>query len=163
MKTLDDVANYWYDVAELWEFESLDPDDTIKVIQTAFTSSHCDDFAYVLSEMTGWPALTAKWKDKRGQPGHHALVRSPDGRLLDVTGWLDEAQLMKRYKSSTVSVVEGQLTSPASIMNTDDVELIETAIQQLPYEPHSDDFFQAELSSITSQPNTSENGSSLLS
>jgi hypothetical protein len=45
----------------------------------------------------GWQCVRATWPTPDGFLGHHSLVRSPNGRLLDVTGWTDAAGLRTRY------------------------------------------------------------------
>lgn len=147
-KTLTDAADYFYDVCELWEDEDLDQDDTLEVLKRAFRSSDCDDYAAILSRMTGWAVATMTWQVPGHGFGHHALVKDPDGRLLDVGGWTDEQALRKAFgikKNWEVKWHEGHISSPMYDDGDDAVELIETVIGELPYAPYSDPAFQAAL------------------
>jgi hypothetical protein len=92
---LAEAAAWYYDLCELYEDEELDPDDHIEVIRRAFTTSDCDDFAWMLNRMTGWQVVELSFAAPQWGIGHHSLVRAPDGRLLDVTGWKDEAAARK--------------------------------------------------------------------
>lgn len=90
-----EAADWYYDVAEL--YEDLDPEDHLEVVQRAFSSSDCDDFAAVLAEMTGWTPVRAQWSHPDIGFGHHALVQHPNGGMMDVHGWTNENDLRTRY------------------------------------------------------------------
>lgn len=81
-----------------WDaFESLSP---IKQVQYRYSHADCDDVALVLHRALGWPIVAVT-----SQNGMlHRLVQSPEGRLLDVTGWTDVASLAKRYKTKKLTV-----------------------------------------------------------
>jgi hypothetical protein len=147
-KTLADAAEYFYDACELWEDEDLDPDDTIEVLTRAFRSSDCDDYAAVLSRMTGWDIVTMSWQIPDWGFGHHTLVRNPEGRLLDVGGWTDEDTLRKHFKigrKHSISWKEGHFSAPMYDDGDEAGELVETVIGELPYAPYSDPAFQSSL------------------
>lgn len=84
------VAEWLYDVCELYEDDDLDVQNADEVIKRAFMSSNCDDFAWLLSKITTWPTIRITWTIPDWGFGHHMVVRSPDGSLLDVRGWTDE-------------------------------------------------------------------------
>jgi hypothetical protein len=90
LEVFREAADWYFDVCSLYEDDDLDPDDHLEVIKRAFTSSDCDAFAYILNLMTGWQPVRVAWVTRDGF-GHHTLVRSPNGGLLDVGGWTDEA------------------------------------------------------------------------
>jgi hypothetical protein len=93
---IEQVSAFFHEACGLSADPSIDPDDHMAVIDASFLSSDCDDFAWVLSKITGWPARTAIWNMGMCQSGHHSVVEAPDGRLLDVTGWTDMAAIAKR-------------------------------------------------------------------
>lgn len=143
-KSLADAADYFYSACDLWEDEDLDPEDSLEVLKRAFRSSDCDDFASVLSRVTGWPVTTMTWQIAGYGFGHHAMVRSPDGQLLDVGGWTDEKQLRKSFgvkADEPVGWTDGHISSPMYDDGDEAVELIETVIANLPYEPFSSNRF----------------------
>jgi len=91
-----EAADFFYESCCLAEDPGIDADDPVAVIDAAFLSSDCDDFAWVLSRITGWPAVTLMWNMGMCVTGHHSLVEAPDGRLLDVSGWTDRAAVAAR-------------------------------------------------------------------
>ncbi|MBY3433465.1 hypothetical protein HFN89_04825 [Rhizobium laguerreae] len=93
---IERVSAFFHEACGLADDPSIDPEDHLAVIDAAFLSSDCDDFAWVLSKITGWPARTALWNIGPCQSGHHSVVEAPDGRLLDVTGWTDKSAIAKR-------------------------------------------------------------------
>lgn len=94
---LEKAASWFYEVCSLYEDDDLDPDDHLEVIKRALTSSDCDDFAWMLHQVTGWQVVQAAWTVPNEGFGHHTMVRSPDGRLLDGSGWTDEETLRGNY------------------------------------------------------------------
>jgi hypothetical protein len=141
---LSAASEFFYSVCELYEDEDLDPEDHLEVLKRAFRSSDCDDFAAVLSRLTGWPVATMIYPIPDYGMGHHTLVRSPDGRLLDVGGWTDEKALRKIYgirSNTAVTWAEGHISSPMYAEEGEEAEFIEGVIRHLPYAPfHDDDF-----------------------
>jgi hypothetical protein len=93
---IKEVSAFFHEACGLSNDPSIDPDDHTAVIDAAFLSSDCADFAWVLSKITGWTAKTAIWNMGMCQSGHHSVVEAPDGRLLDVTGWTDATAIAKR-------------------------------------------------------------------
>lgn len=93
-----EIADYLYDVCELYEDVDLDPSNVSEVVKRAFMSSNCDDFAWLLSEITGWPTERMTFTIPDWGFGHHTMVRSPEGKLLDVRGWTDEEKTKRYFK-----------------------------------------------------------------
>ncbi|MDW9479066.1 hypothetical protein GOB57_10360 [Sinorhizobium meliloti] len=91
-----DIADYFYESCSLGDDRAIDPDDHLGVIDAALLTSDCDDFAWVLSKVTGWPARTLLWNMGYCVTGHHSVVEAPDGRFLDVTGWTDRTRVAAR-------------------------------------------------------------------
>ncbi|MCV9965034.1 hypothetical protein OIU34_24360 [Pararhizobium sp. BT-229] len=91
-----DIAEHFYVSCCLDEDPSIDPDDALGVIDAAFLTSDCDDFAWVLARITGWPARTLIWNMGDCLTGHHSVVEAPDGRYLDVSGWTDRVAVAAR-------------------------------------------------------------------
>lgn len=148
---LAEAADWYYDVAGLHEDEDLDPGDHLEVVRRAFASSDCDDFSFILSKMTEWKCVRASWQIPDWGFGHHSLVMAPDGRLLDVTGWTDEAELSKRYggrKGVKVTLAEAEATPSIGFDNYDETGIesgmarIAGVIRCLPYSPFCDDWFR---------------------
>ncbi|MCZ7861243.1 hypothetical protein O9X98_07455 [Agrobacterium salinitolerans] len=93
---ISDIAAHFYESCLLGEDPSIDPDDHLGVLDAAFLTSDCDDLAWVLSKITGWPARTLIWNLGSCVTGHHSVVEAPDGRYLDVSGWTDRAAVAAR-------------------------------------------------------------------
>lgn len=155
---LAEAATWYYDVCELYEDEDLDPDDHLEVIRRAFCSSDCNEFAAVLGEMTGWQTVIMSWQDAEQEFwGHHTLVRSPEGQLLDVTGWVTEKELKKRYGLGGARLKpEFKDAEPMSCMLGIEIEngidenkqRIASVIRALPWGPFNEPWFQE----ITGRP-----------
>lgn len=145
---LAEAAHFYYTAAELYEDEDLDPDDHLEVLKRAFASSDCDAFASVLARKTGWDTVRFSWTIPDWGFGHHTLVKSPDGRHLDVTGWTSAQQLSKRYgaKKHGYSITEAPPfeAEPGEVDDDGfdvDLKRIAAVIANLPYAP----FDQAEF------------------
>nr|WP_250807626.1 hypothetical protein [Neorhizobium tomejilense] len=93
---IETVAAYFYESCGLSDDPSIDPGDALGVIDAAFLTSDCDDLAWVLSKITGWPGRTIIWNMGDCLTGHHSVVEAPDGRFLDVSGWTDRASIAVR-------------------------------------------------------------------
>jgi hypothetical protein len=157
MKALAHAAEYFYDACELWEDDDLDPKDSIMVLTRAFRSSDCDDYASVLSRMTGWDVVTMSWQIPDYGFGHHALVRDPEGRLLEICGWTNEDALRDYFrvgKTTMISWREGHFSSPMYDDGDEASELIETVIGNLPHLPYADPAFQSSLTPIERSEDT---------
>jgi hypothetical protein len=102
MADLGEIASWYYDVCELYEDEDLNPKDHMKVIERAFMSSDCDDFAWLLHEITGHQVVKVTWQNASLGFGHHSVVRDSEGHLIDVQGetTLDKIRSHFQIKSS---------------------------------------------------------------
>lgn len=145
-RVLDECARHYYEACELYEDEDLDPADSLAVLSRAFLTSDCDAFAECLHRMTGWPLARVTWASG-GDLGHHTLVRDPEGRFLDVSGYVNEATVRKRYGRDARIVSEtGSLHM--SFEPTDDgcdadLRRIAAVIRNLPYAPYCDAAFRS--------------------
>lgn len=101
MADIAEIASWYYDVCELYEDEDLDQNDHWKVIERAFMSSDCDDFAWLMHEVAGYQVVKVTWQDPSWGFGHHSVVRDSDGHLIDVRGRtsLDEIRGHFRIKA----------------------------------------------------------------
>lgn len=109
MKTLPSLAELG--AAALLAAQDLFDDETcvwfagqsdIDKIVWRYSRSDCDDFAVVLTALTGWPVVSVA---PPGGTSVHRLVECPEGRLLDVTGWTSLEALRLRYNRSTLEIV----------------------------------------------------------
>lgn len=145
-RTLREAALYYYEVCELYEDEDLDPDDHLEVVARAFTSSDCDAFAHVLSAMTGWERVTFTWQVPDWGCGHHTLVRSPEGRLLDARGWTDLDGLRKRYGAKSGTLGEprpyGDIGPVDDEGFDEDLRRVAGVIRALPQAPYQEEAFK---------------------
>jgi len=103
--------------------------------------------------MTGWIPVRATWHLPDQGFGHHSLLRSPDGRLLDVTGWTNEDAMAHLYHipASSIRITE---TRPDTWFEFDDGGLcsemarITPVIRSLPTKP----FCSAEFKRLSLTP-----------
>jgi hypothetical protein len=77
---------------------ACDPDNHPAVLVHAFTKIcvWSRDFAYVLHLLTGWPMMAVRILTDDAGSSETSFVRIPDGKLLDASGWVDEAALLAR-------------------------------------------------------------------
>lgn len=80
-RDLQEAVSYFYEACDLFEDGDLDRDDHLAVFQRAFLTYDCDDFAWMLSHITGWPPVRTEWENSGHGRGHHTLVKNP-GRLV---------------------------------------------------------------------------------
>jgi hypothetical protein len=152
---LAEAADHLYSTCELYEDDDLDPADHLAVIQRAFTTSDCQDFAWMVHQITEWPCVTASWSIPGSGRGHHSLVRDPDGRLFDVCGYTDEADLARRFLGAKRAAAGKTITlkeaDPEPLNEFDDVDdqgiesnmaRIASIIRVLPYAPFNSEAFQ---------------------
>ncbi|MCS4089463.1 hypothetical protein [Rhizobium sp. BK176] len=126
---IEQVSAFFHETCGLSEDPSIDPEDHMAVIDAAFLSSDCDDFAWVLSKITGWTAKTAIWNMGMCQSGHHSVVEAPDGRLLDVTGWTDLASIARRVgKEERLVTLHEFRHYPFNFAECDDDEFLEALL-----------------------------------
>jgi len=146
---LAEAASYYWEVAEV-DIDKVDPDDHVAVLKAAFTESHCDDLAWMINRMTGWPTVRASYQMPGWGWGHHTMVRAPDGRLLDVRGWADEATAARRCcrrKDVLVTFSECEPKEPQGMWADDEGHVQEAArlaavVRSLPHAPFRSKAFQ---------------------
>lgn len=134
-----------YLVASLYDASPLDERlPPVEIIKQSFLA-YSDDFSWMLSKITGWPMVQIDWSHD-GERRSYSLVKSPERRLVDVTGWVDELQLRNRLgirdnQLAVVSDVEqGPLSDIGLESNIDFTEASRVAkvIGHLPYGPFID-------------------------
>jgi hypothetical protein len=96
-------------IADLYDDEELDAIEElpeIERIRKRYLHADCDDFALAVHVVTGWRFASVSSASKG--PLHRMNV-SDDGRFVDVSRYVSEEQLRKRYRSRdlSVSVCEG--------------------------------------------------------
>ncbi len=145
-ETLKELADWYFDLCELWQFESLDADDHLEVLKYAFTCSDCGPFAAVLHEVTGWQVVNM------GQSPFavHSLNRTSDGRLVDAYGWVTEAQLRKRYRKPKLLLNDVEVGEAMGLCSLDEDESIRImqcmqCMQFLPDGPFQEAWMQIRL------------------
>lgn len=142
---LTDLADWFGSVIEFDDPDSVDWDDPAAVVKEAFTASDCGNFSLALSEMTGWPIYILGGADGPV----HALVKAPDGRLLDATGWTDLATLAKRYGVRCLSKcpegTRGMATDPGAVNDegiNEEMARVVSAVRALPWAPFNTTSFR---------------------
>lgn len=151
------AAAHYYDACDLYEDEALDPDNHLKVVTRAFMSSDCDDFASLMHDITGWQNVRVSWNIPDWGFGHHAAVRAPDGRLLDVRGWGTEDSVRKYFRLKpevATKVIECKPSEPFGY--TADPEdkvfaLLLDAVEALPRQPFKGKAFKEMLENYRSR------------
>jgi hypothetical protein len=156
-----EAANYLFTATSLYEDEDLSPDNHLEVIRRAFTTSDCQDFSWMVHLMTGWSCVRATWSIPEVGGGHHTLIRDPEGRLFDVCGYTDEADLAARYLGSRLVadghsvVIEEVAPEPLNEFYDVDDQGVEThmariasIVRVLPYAP----FNTATFKELASRP-----------
>lgn len=140
---LKDAAEWYYDVCGLYEYEDIDPDDAVAVLKRAFTSYDCGYFAYALNCLTGFPVHNMTCEHGL----MHSVVRHPDGRYLDVCGWVTPEDLCRRYGVTQCALSPVEPEYALGCILGDDVEdgidtnlsRVVSVIRALPYSPFSDE------------------------
>lgn len=124
-----------YDDDELDDIEAL---DDVAKIQLRYTRSDCDDFAFALNSLTGWSSVAVSSPTKGPL---HRLNIDPEGRLVDVTGFVTEDDLRKRYNSKALIVTVG--VEPDSMLTEhEDVSRVVAAMKYMPSEPFTTPAFR---------------------
>lgn len=151
MADLREIASWYYDVCELYEDDDLDPSDHIKVIERAFMSSDCDEFAGLLHEVTGLQVVKLTWQDPSWGFGHHSVVRGGDGKFIDVRGEtdLDGIRTYFRIKPSIkLNAIETKPQEPSSFyvdMEDTGMKNLVDVMRLLPHAPFNTAEFQQKL------------------
>lgn len=148
MRSLDDIADdlvyVLADDMDEGEFARVSAMAPAERVRYCYVSGDCDVFAEALHRVTGWPIVGVS-SPSRGPI--HRLVRSPEGRLLDAAGWIDEDGLKKRYGLRRLDLSE-QKAALASLFSVDEngvddqIANAVAAIRQFPWAPFCDDAFR---------------------
>lgn len=113
-------------------FERSPDHSPLDLLQMQYAECWCHQFASSLNELTGWSVVTAA--DSSGTPIHH-LNRNPQGRLVDVTGFVDLEGLQSRYRIPDLMIYEDLDFKRVPKLDDDSMAEIMAAMLYLPYEP----------------------------
>jgi len=157
MADLGELASWYYDVCELYEDEDLDPTDHMKVIERAFMSSDCDDFAWLLHEVTGYQVVKITWQIPNWGFGHHSVVRDEEGKFIDVRGKTDLDGIRSHFRVKTsveVKISEAEAKEPSTfnldIEDSGMKNLVEV-MRLLPHSPFNTADFQKKLNDFVAR------------
>ncbi|TLX16986.1 hypothetical protein [Rhizobium sp. MHM7A] len=151
MADIGEIASWYYDVCELYEDDDLDPNDHLKVIERAFMSSDCDEFAWLLHEVTGLQVVKLTWQDPSWGFGHHSVVRDGDGKLIDVRGETDLDGIRTHFRikpSIKLNALESEPPEPSSFevdMEDSGMKNLVGVMRLLPHAPFNTAEFQQKL------------------
>lgn len=126
------------DLYEDEEFDELLLLGAVQKIQIQYTHSDCDNFAYALNQITGWEFVSVV---SRSKGPLHRLVRTPEkdgSRLVDVCGFVTEADLQKRYKSKALQISSATGLIGCNLDEDDELLPVMSAMTHLPYPPFSE-------------------------
>lgn len=151
MADLSEIAAYYYDVCELYEDEDLDPDDHLKVLERAFMSSDCDDFAWLMHEVAGYQVVKVTWQDPSWGFGHHSVVRDHENNLIDVRGRTNLDELRSHFqikRSIPLNTNDAKPSHPGTFiasMEDDGMKNLIEVMRLLPHSPFNTADFQLKL------------------
>jgi len=151
MAELGEIASWYYDVCELYEDEDINPNDHMKVVERAFMSSDCDDFAWLLHEVTGHKVIKVTWQDPSWGFGHHSVVRNDEGKFIDVRGETDIDKIRSYFRvkpTIMLNASETQAQEPTSFdidMEDSGMKNLVSVMRILPYAPFNTAEFQLKL------------------
>lgn len=135
----DDAASAVSDLLSDEQWDAFDALSDLEKVQWRYCHADCDDFAMTLSEITGYPVVAVS-SLRRGPL--HRLVEAPDGRLLDVMGWVSLEMLKSRYKQKSLEVFQAGCLYGATAESDDDLLPVLETVLQLPYAPFNSAEFQ---------------------
>lgn len=131
-----------------------DPDNHPAVLVNSFTKVGVwsQDFAYVLHLLTGWPMMAVRVQTD--EPGYSEMmvyfVRNPDGRVLDASGWANEAAVLARgdlIDWSSLNIVNPRPGSKLEEFDEGGCEMmlkeIADVIRAFPHAPFREPWFRA--------------------
>jgi hypothetical protein len=89
-------------------FSDLDfkcSDDIVSVMRFIFTNGACIDFANAITDLTDWAIYEILWgdaflddpKELDVLKGIHRVIRHPNGRYFDASGWTDMESALKAF------------------------------------------------------------------
>ncbi len=123
--------------AEAWAGSA----DVLDILRNVYTRSDCADFALALRRVAGWGVERLSHDE-----GYHLICRDPGDRLVDVTGFVDEAALVREHGSGCLSHVDPDAWEDTEISGPDGAWVLGeavSAIRQLPWPPFDDPGFRA--------------------
>lgn len=102
------LNQYLNDAIGQKHWAKLQVSDERAALRHIFLHGACFDFAWALSEQTGWPVYEVMWGTALvddpdecdiGSPdyGVHRIVQHPSGRYLDASGWTDMQSVLTRF------------------------------------------------------------------
>ncbi|MGY3582066.1 hypothetical protein ACVIGB_001011 [Bradyrhizobium sp. USDA 4341] len=131
-----------------------DPDNHPAVLVNSFTKVGVwsQDFAYVLHLLTGWPMMAVRVQTDEPDDSEMMVyfVRNPDGRVLDASGWANEAAVLARgdlIDGSSLIIVNPKPGSQLEEFDEDGREMmlkeIADVIRAFPHAPFRESWFRA--------------------
>ena len=126
------------------QWEELKERSHIEQIQYFYCHSDCQDFADVLSRVTGWPTVVLSHKTHG--PVHY-MNKMPDGKLVDAIGVWTVEQIPKRYGLKKLMISEISFKDDHECFRGDDDDedpfsYAISAIRQFIHEPYGTPEFQ---------------------
>lgn len=143
-KSLQELADdARYAISDLFdedEFDDILEMPALEQVKLRYLRADCDDFAFALNVLTDWDVVSVSCASKGPL---HRLNRDNEGRLVDISGFVSEEDLRKRYKIKKLLI---QPASETMSMIDDDEQLkdVIAVIPHLPYEPFAGLSAQAE-------------------
>ena len=166
--TLNEIAEFYGNWLGAADHMEGDVDDPVQVLQWTFSSGLCDDFAWALNKLTGWPTVKAVWMGQyrihggiREYEEHHFLVQGPDGRFLDASGWIEPADLslhvgpnfrLKEIEAKPQWLGFEEAIQDGLLSEEEFNDHLFTAIRLLPYPPFNSEFNHDSIHDIISMP-----------
>lgn len=121
-------------------------------VQWRYCHADCDDFALVLAEITSWPVIAV---NSVTHGPLHRLVEAPDGRLLDVMGWVTLAELQLRYGVADLVIHRGDHLSQSLIDFDEEFLPLLATIHHLDTAPFTEEPFRALVAQFKGRLETS--------
>lgn len=123
-----DAADSVADLLSEDAWEAFDNKTDLEKIEHRYLHADCDDFALALCLALGWNVRAVS-----GPKGPlHRLVESPEGRLLDVSGWVTPETLSERYRTRKLRLsAPGGAELCHSRLDDEGLQLVVAAMVQL--------------------------------
>jgi hypothetical protein len=132
------------------EFEKIDALSDLDKVRMRYKHADCDDFAFALNVLMGWPVLCVVSSSKGPI---HRLVQIPLGvddfkaaAYVDVDGYVSKEDLCRRYKSKNLKFVDGAPFLSSTLDDDDSLRRVMSTFAYLPFAPFSDQKFRSALS-----------------
>ena len=104
----------------------------LDLLRLQFAHCWCHHFAASMQELTGWPPMIAV--DAKGKAVHY-FNRDPEGRWVDVTGYVELEELCRRYGHPSLTVFEDKKFERQRVLDDGSMADIMAAMLYLPHEP----------------------------